>query len=62
MGYQPGKPGPERGFQGEGLLGIVPPEGAARLWAATGPDIASIRVRAERDVERAARRRARRLG
>lgn len=49
MGYRPGKPGPERGFQGEGLLGVVAPVGPARLWATSGPDVASIRARAERD-------------
>ncbi len=50
MGWRPGKPPPERGFQGEGVLAVVPPEGPVRIWAAPEPrrEVPSIRAAAER--------------
>jgi alpha-galactosidase len=47
MSYRPGKPGPERGFQGEGLLAIDPGDGSpVRLYATTDgvTEVASIRA------------------
>ncbi|NJC85824.1 alpha-galactosidase [Planosporangium mesophilum] len=47
MAYRPGKPGPERGFQGEGLLAVDPGDGGAvRLYATTDglAEVASIRA------------------
>jgi alpha-galactosidase len=47
MSYRPGKPGPAQGFQGEGLLGVVPGPGApARLYAAVDgrDEVPSIRA------------------
>ncbi|MBA2575088.1 MAG: alpha-galactosidase [Euzebyaceae bacterium] len=51
MGYRPGRPAPGTGFQGEGLLAVLPADGPVRLWAAPEPgrEIASIRVRALAD-------------
>lgn len=31
MSFRPEQPAPERGFQGEGLLAVVPSEGSVRL-------------------------------
>ncbi|MGC9670408.1 glycoside hydrolase family 36 protein [Planosporangium sp. 12N6] len=47
MSYRPGRPGPERGFQGEGLLAVDPGDGGAvRLYAAGDGvgEVASIRA------------------
>ncbi len=47
MSYRPGKPGPERGFQGEGLLAIEPGDGSpVRLYVTTDgvTEVASIRA------------------
>jgi alpha-galactosidase len=47
MSYRPGKPGPERGFQGEGLLAVDPGDGGpVRLYATTDgvTEVASIRA------------------
>jgi alpha-galactosidase len=47
MSYRPGKPGPERGFQGEGLLAVDPGDGGpVRLYATTNgvTEVASIRA------------------
>jgi alpha-galactosidase len=47
MSYRPGRPGPERGFQGEGLLAVDPGDGGkARLYATTDglSEVASIRA------------------
>jgi alpha-galactosidase len=46
MCYRPGRPGPERGFQGEGLLAVDPGDGEpVRVYGATGPDqVPSIRA------------------
>src|SRR5689334_11808990 len=47
MSYRPGKPGPERGFQGEGLLAVEPGDGSpVRLYATTDglTEVASIRA------------------
>lgn len=51
MGYRPDKPAPASGFQGEGLLAIVPAEGPVRFWASAVPaaEVASIRLRALAD-------------
>jgi alpha-galactosidase len=47
MSYRPGKPGPEHGFQGEGLLAVDPGDGGeVRLYATTDglSEVASIRA------------------
>lgn len=46
MSFRPERPAPERGFQSEGLLAIVPAEGPVRLWGAPAPtrDVPSIRA------------------
>lgn len=47
MGYRPGKPLPEQGFQGEGLLAVDPGDGGpVRVYAAADPatDVPSIRA------------------
>ena len=47
VGYRPDRPGPVRGFQGEGLLALeTEPGGPARLWAAPRPaaEVPSIRA------------------
>ena len=46
-GHRPGRPGPLKGFQGEGLLAVeAEPGGPARLWAAPRPaaEVPSIRA------------------
>lgn len=47
MAFRPGHPAPDRGFQGEGLLAVVPADGPIRLWRAADParQVASIRAR-----------------
>lgn len=49
MAFRPGRAAPDAGFQGEGLLGIVDPDGGARIFLAPRPDreIPSIRARQE---------------
>lgn len=37
MSYRPERPAPITGFQAEGLLGVVRPDGSATLWAAPRP-------------------------
>jgi alpha-galactosidase len=51
MCYRPETPGPERGFQGEGLLAVTEADGRTRLFVAPNPavEVPSIRARAERD-------------
>lgn len=46
MGYRPDRRAPETGFQGEGLLAVVLPDGTARLWVAPDParEVPSIRA------------------
>ena len=49
MAYRPGRPAPEAGFQGEGLLAVDPGDGGAvRIFSAPDPgsEVASIRARA----------------
>ena len=49
MHYRPGKPVPEHGFQGEGLLAVGSGDGGTvRIWSAPDPsrDVPSIRARA----------------
>jgi alpha-galactosidase len=49
MHYRPGKPVPEQGFQGEGLLAVGSgDEGTVRIWSAPDPsrEVPSIRARA----------------
>jgi len=49
MHYRPGKPVPEEGFQGEGLLAVGSgDEGTVRIWSAPDPsrEVPSIRARA----------------
>jgi alpha-galactosidase len=54
MGYRPDRPAPGSGFQGEGLLAVVLPDGGARLWVAPDStrEVPSIRagVRGDRLV------------
>ena len=47
-GFRPGRPAPDEGFQGEGLLAVVTEEGGVRLWYAPEPwvEVASIRATA----------------
>ena len=47
-GFRPGRPAPDEGFQGEGLLAVVSEDGAARLWHAADPwrEVVSIRAAA----------------
>jgi alpha-galactosidase len=47
-GHRPGKPAPPSGFQGEGLLAIVPDDGPVRVWHAPDPwrEVASVRAQA----------------
>ena len=49
--FRPELPAPATGFQAEGLLAVVSPDGPVRLWAAPSPTSAvpSIRARALRD-------------
>jgi alpha-galactosidase len=52
MVYRPGRPAPQEGFQGEGLVAIKPEPGAeVMLWSAPRPerDVCSIRVHAAAD-------------
>ena len=44
--FRPHRPAPPTGFQGEGLLAVVPADGPVRLWYAPDPwrDVASIRA------------------
>ncbi len=52
LAFRPGKPAPDRGFQGEGLLAVDPGDGGAvRTWLAPEPrrEVASIRARLEGD-------------
>src|SRR5688500_18014524 len=51
MSYRAEKPPPPGGFQAEGLLAVVTPEGPVRLWAAPDPtrEVPTIRARAEAD-------------
>ena len=47
MAFRPGRPGPEEGFQGEGLLAVDPGDGGAvRIFSAPDPgsEVASIRA------------------
>jgi alpha-galactosidase len=50
-GFRPERPGPDRGFQGEGLVAVVPDEGEVRAWYAPDPwkQVASIRAHALSD-------------
>jgi alpha-galactosidase len=43
MGWRSDRPLPERGFQGEGILGVSVPDGPVRVWFATA-GVPSIRV------------------
>jgi len=47
MGWRPGKPPPEQGFQGEGLLAVDAPGECVRLWYGPEParEVPSIRAR-----------------
>lgn len=47
-GFRPSRPAPTRGFQGEGLLVVVPEEGPVHMWSAPDPwhEVASIRAHA----------------
>lgn len=47
-GFRPEQPAPPTGFQGEGLLALMPDEGPVRLWYASDPwrAVPSIRARA----------------
>lgn len=49
--FRPGRLAPARGFQGEGLLAVVPADGPGRLYAAdvSTSEVPSIRARAEDD-------------
>ena len=49
MGFRPEVPGPERGFQGEGLLAVVNEDRSAEVFFSPEPDVevASIRARVE---------------
>lgn len=51
MGWRPGKPAPEDGFQGEGLLAVETPGGGVRVWYAPAParEVPSIRARVAGD-------------
>lgn len=51
MGWRAGKPAPEDGFQGEGVLAVAGPAGA-RAWYAPDParEVPSIRARLEGDT------------
>jgi alpha-galactosidase len=49
MGWRSDVPLPERGFQGEGLLAVATPGGAARAWLSASRDVPSIRLEAQRD-------------
>jgi alpha-galactosidase len=46
MSFRPERPAPERGFQAEGLLAVLPAEGPVRLWAAAEPtrEVPSVRA------------------
>jgi alpha-galactosidase len=45
MAYRPGRPGPPRGFQGEGLLAVDFGDGTTRVYATPGPEaVPSIRA------------------
>ncbi|MGI9031110.1 MAG: glycoside hydrolase family 36 protein [Ilumatobacteraceae bacterium] len=46
MAFRPDRPAPPAGFQGEGLLAVVQPDGAATLWAAPRPTVAVPSIRA----------------
>ena len=50
-GFRPGRPAPDEGFQGEGLLAVVSEDGSARLWHAADPwhEVASVRAVARAD-------------
>lgn len=46
MAFRPERPAPVEGFQGEGLLAVVHPDGTATLWATPRPTVAVPSVRA----------------
>ena len=48
MAFRPGRPAPPIGFQGEGLLAVVPPagDGEVRTWLAADPSVAVASIRA----------------
>lgn len=54
MAFRPGRPGPETGFQGEGLLAVVLPDGTAEGWMAKDPTGEVPSIRAEVDDGRLA--------
>jgi alpha-galactosidase len=48
MGFRPGKPAPQAGFQGEGILAVLAAEEGGWMWTAPDPahEVPSIRLRA----------------
>ncbi len=54
MGFRPERPAPATGFQGEGLLAVVPADGddPVRSWVAADPSVAVASIRSERFADR----------
>ena len=52
MAFRPGRPGPDTGFQGEGLLVVEPGDGSARTWLASRTSTFVPIIRARLDGQR----------